>query len=282
MTVAAGAPVTLTRCRLLELAASSTSRRSIASAGGSRGGLRAESHRRSGSYRTAGSGRSRTDMDDRRLRNSLIACWKLFTPNPFAVGEAGNDAADLVDDLRLIRTERGGSFRMPGSSSSASASASRSCAEALGERLRDGYSLPVAAERERVQVMRIRVAGCRSASHVGPLRRLLEQRETDLRVGLDVIRVDALRLDGRVDAGFASRAPGGHGFLERAGVEMPPRVGNRGILGERLAVALVQASPRLLQRRTRIRVRSVRMREPRPFFRPIAPLPRSTSAMRHP
>src|SRR4029079_17382949 len=139
----------------------------------------------------------------------------------------------------------------------------------LRERVRDRDTLSVAAERKCVQIVRIRVPGCRGASLARPFGRFLEECESRFCVGLDVIRVDALRLDGSVDAGISCRASRRNGLLKRSSVEVPPCTRDIRVLRKGLAVAAMQTGPRLLECGTRVRVGWVRMRKLRPLFRHV-------------
>jgi hypothetical protein len=96
-------------------------------------------------------------------------------------------------------------------------------AEALRERLRDRDPLPPAAERERVEVVRVRVLRRLLAARVRPARRLLEQRDLGLLVLLEVGRVDDLRLHRGVETGPADLGAGVDRVAEAAGMERGPR-----------------------------------------------------------
>ena len=78
-------------------------------------------------------------------------------------------------------------------------------------------------------------------------------------------------LTAALHAGASGRAARLDRLRERAGVVLPPGVGDGGVLRIGLRVAFVQARPRLLERRALVVVGRVRVRELVHFFATFVP-----------
>ena len=113
--------------------------------------------------------------------------------------------------------------------------------------------------------MRVGVLRRIVATLVGPGGGLLEKRELGLVALLQIIRIDRLRLDGRIDTRTTGGASRLDGALEIAGVIMTPRIDDGGFFRIRLAIALVQARPVLLETRGIVHVGLIGMWELEPF-----------------
>src|SRR5204863_2411186 len=154
-----------------------------------------------------------------------------------AISHAGDDAADLVDHFGLIRAVSRARLRV----SWLELQHRRErvldlSAKSLRKRFRHGNPLSVAAQRIRVEVMRIGVLRRIVATLVGPGGGLLEKRELRLVALLQIIRIDRLRLDGRIDTRTTGGASRLDGALEIAGMIMTPRVDDGGLLPILLAI----------------------------------------------
>ena len=210
------------------------------------------------------------DARDRRFGIELDGLFEMFERRILfrAVGHSSDEPAHLVDHLGLIRAIRDVCIGVLGVELQRGQQRVLDlAAEALRQRLRHRDALAVAPQRERIQVMCIRVLRRLAAALLRPPGGFLEQRELGLRGIFQVVGVHGLRLDRGVDAGAAGGEAGFDRLRELARVEMAPRREDIGVLRERLAIPAVQPRPVLLQAGRIICESLVHMRKLRPLLR---------------
>ena len=112
-----------------------------------------------------------------------------------AVRHARHNTADLVDHLGLIGAERRMRVGMLGVELERGQQRLLDLAsETLRERLDDGDALAVAAQRERIEVMRVGVLGGFAPARIGERGGLFEQRDLRLVRFLEIVGVHACAL----------------------------------------------------------------------------------------